>query len=367
MSMEKLSARSEGERETDAAAFAVVHQSVAKLVQPAVVARAEREERDLVVAGEGERFLAVLHALFHAAAAHRAVNVSGLAEPASADAAAEELKTDAVVHDLRGGDDRVHGEAAVFKVRNNALRNALRRTRRGVHGLERAVAVILRRIEGRDVHAADERGAAEKFRLAPTGGFRLAQKLQNFAVHALALADDHKIEKVRHRLAVAANAAAGKHERREAGALGAAQRNAGQIEHFENGRIRHLVAERKADRVKLAERVAAFERVEGETLFAHLPVHIKPGSEHALAPYAGKVVEHLIENAHAGVRHADLIRVREAERHAEINFTFIFLNFAVLTAGVPGGLLYEREDPFKFLVHTSKLLHRVCVECTYIL
>ena len=271
------------------------------------------------------------------------------------------------MYDLRGGDDRVHGEAAVFKVRNNALRNALGRTRRGVHGLERAVAVILRRIERGDVHAADERGAAEKFRLAPTGGFRLAQKLQNFAVHALALADDHKIEKVRHRLTVAAYAAAREYERREACALGAAQRNAGQIEHFENGRIRHLVAERKADRIKLAERVAAFKRVEGETLFAHLPVHIKPGGEHALAPYAGKVVEHLIENAHAGVRHADLIRVREAERHAEIDFTFIFLNFAVLTAGVPGGLLYEREDPFKFLVHTSKLLHRVCVESMYIL
>ena len=115
------------------------------------------------------------------------------------------------------------------------------------------------------------------------------------------------------------------------------------------------------------ERVAAFERVEGETLFAHLPVHIKPGSKHSLAPHAGKVVEHLIENAHAGVRHADLIRVREAERHAEIDFTFIFLNFAVLTAGVPGELLYERENSFKFLVHTSKLLHRVCVKCTYIL
>ena len=170
-----------------------------------------------------------------------------------------------------------------------------------MHGLERAVWIVLRGVERGDVHAADLRGVAEKIRLAPASGLCLAQKLQNFAVHALALADDHKIEKVRHRLAVAAYAPACKHERRQLCAVGAAKRNACQIKHFQHSCIRHLIAERKADRVKRGERIAAFKRIEGEPFLAHLPVHIEPRGEYALAPHARDVVEHPIENAHAGV------------------------------------------------------------------
>ena len=254
-----------------------------------------------MIAGEGERFLAVFHAFFRAAAAHRPVNVSGLAEPAAADAAAEQLQSDAVVHDLRGGDDCVHGEAARFKILHDALCDALRRAGGGVHGLERAVWIVLRGVERGDVHAADLRGAAETLRLAPAGSLCLAQKLQYLAVYALALADHHKIEKVRHRLAVAAYAPAGKHERRQLCAVGAAKRNTCQIKHFQHSRIRHLIAERKADRVKRGERIAAFKRIEGKPFLAHLPVHIEPRGEYALAPHARDVVEHPIENAHSGV------------------------------------------------------------------
>ena len=117
-------------------------------------------------------------------------------------------------------------------------------------------------------------------------------------------------------------------------AVGGANRHACEREHIQHIGVAKLILERKAYEIKFTERVAAFERVEGETLYAHLPVHIKPGSKHALAPHAVHVVHDAVQDPHAQVGHADLVGVREAEREADIHLGFVLYHRRYILRGI---------------------------------
>ena len=259
------------------------------------------------------------------------------------------------------------GKIGPVQILHDAFFHARRRAGRGRNGGKGAVGIVSMRVERRDVDALELRRLAQKFLLAQTLPLGCAVAFDDLAGALLPFADGEKVDEIGQRLRVYRADAPGEDNALQPLAVFGQQRQSGKLKHVEHVRVAHLVAEREGNKVKIADGIVALQRPEGQPVRAHLRLHIAPGGEHPLAPDAGHLVHHAVEDAHADVRHADLIRVREAERHAEIDFTFIFLNFAVLTAGVPGGLLYERENSFKFLVHTSKLLHRVCVKCMYIL
>ena len=96
-------------------------QLVAKGGQGRVVAGGQAGEGDLLIAGVVAGADAVVGAEVAAAIAHRAVDVARLTESAAADAAAEQLQSDAVLDDLGGGHDGIHREIGLVHVVDDAL------------------------------------------------------------------------------------------------------------------------------------------------------------------------------------------------------------------------------------------------------
>ena len=71
-----------------------------KLRQAAIVAGAEREQRYILTAGIFEKRLPLFCQKLWRFCSYRSVNMSGLAEAAAANAAAEQLEVHSVVNDL---------------------------------------------------------------------------------------------------------------------------------------------------------------------------------------------------------------------------------------------------------------------------
>ena len=80
----------------------------------------------------------------------------------------------------------------------------------------------------------------------------------------------------------------------------------------------------------------------------HLLFHVHPGHKGSLAPPVFVAVEQLVQDFFAQKGHADLIGIREAERHAHIHLGFVFVDAARLAARVTARLLYQTQGLFKF-------------------
>ena len=118
-------------------------------------------------------------------------------------------------------------------------------------------------------------------------------------------AEHEQIDKGRERLGVE-GAGASADDEGAGGALGAAQRYAGQIQRFEDVAEAHLVLQGDAQEVELAHRRAAFEREQGHVLRAHQRGHVHPRGKRALAEGVFARVDGVIEDLHAQMGHADL-------------------------------------------------------------
>ena len=79
----------------------------------------------------------------------------------------------------------------------------------------------------------------------------------------------------------------------------------------------------------------------------HLLFHVHPRHKGSLTPPVFVAVEQLVQDFFAQKGHADLIGIREAERHAHINVCFIFIGAARFTAGITARLLNQTERFFQ--------------------
>ena len=95
----------------------------------------------------------------------------------------------------------------------------------------------------------------------------------------------------------------------------------------------------------------AFQRPEWKTMRAHLVLHIAPRRKNALAPDAGHLVHHAIEDPHTDVGHTDLIGVRETERNAHIDVLFVFDDLIIFSAHIACRLLDAHEEPVELICH----------------
>ena len=207
------------------------------------------------------------------------------------------------------------------------------------------------RVERRDVDALELRRLAQKFLFAQTLPLGCAVAFDDLAGALLPFADGEKVDEIGQRLRVYRADAPGEDNALQPLAVFGQQRQSGKLEHVEHVRVAHLVAEREGDKVKIADGIVALQRPEGQPVRAHLRLHIAPGGEHPLAPDAGHLVHHAVEDAHADVRHADLIRIREAERHAHVDVLFPLYDLVVFSAHVARRLLHAREYPVDLICH----------------
>ena len=111
-----------------------------------------------------------------------------------------------------------------------------------------------------------------------------------------------------------------------------------------------FVLERDADNVELVERKVRFEARERTPRCTEPGLIVRPGREYAFADSVLALVQDMIQNAEAEVRHADLVGVWEEEADLRPHGTGIFVYGIDFGVYVPGRLADERK---KIFVHNN--------------
>ncbi len=75
-------------------------------------------------------------------------------------------------------------------------------------------------------------------------------------------------------------------------------------------------------------------------LLAEHLLQIRPGRKRTLAGNAFRLVEHVVKNPRAKVRHADFVNIRKQERKAHVRV--FFDNAVPFSANIPRGFFHAR-------------------------
>ena len=252
---------------------------------------------------------------------------------------------------FRGGDNHLGGEIGGIQIFHNPLGHHLGRTLPGNHRLQGAIRVIFMGIEAGHIHALDFGHFPKELLLAPRLPLGFLIEGDNFHGAVLSLAGGEEVDKLRQRFRIKGADATGKHHIVQPLTLGAVDGHAGQPEHIDNVGIGHFIADGKGNHVEILHRLLTFQRPQRQLLVTHFFLHVAPGRKHPLAPHALHLVHNAVQNPHSHIGHTDFIGIREAERHPDIHFLAVFLNFSPLAAGVTRRFLHRREDSFDLFGH----------------
>ena len=328
-----------GQRE----AHVVLGEAVAQLHphrrQGEVIGAAERQQREIAVAGAGHP---LLHRLDHRLWLHiagRAGEHAGLAETAAPGAAAADLDREPVMDGFDVG-DQTH--AVVGHGGGHPPQHARRQFR--PQGLE-GDAIGPRGIERRHVDARHMGQINQQRRAAQPGGFGLGHHQANLRQQFLAIAEGEEIKEGRVRFRVAGGGgAAGEDQRRccriverQVAPLGGPQRQARQIQHLEDVGGTQLVAEAEAEDVEGGQGAAAFHREQGLALLAQALGQVGGGQIGAIAELAGDRVENRIKDDVAQVAGAHLVEIGIGEAPARLRLLPVAGQHAPFVAQVTTG------------------------------
>ncbi len=101
-----------------------------------------------------------------------------------------------------------------------------------------------------------------------------------------------------------------------------------------------------ADQVELVQRRSALKPGQQHTVIAHEVHCVGPREEYALAGGVRTAVDHLVQDAQAGMRHADFVAVRVTQ--GDSNCDFMRLDDRVeLAPDIPGRGLHLVEQMFR--------------------
>src|SRR5690606_12351960 len=134
--------------------------------------------------------------------------------------------------------------------------------------LEAEARLEARRVERRHVDVAEPGDGPEALGAREPGALALGPLERDARRHLLAVADHYAVEERRDRLGVGRVRSAGDDERIALAAIRRAERDAPEVEHGEDVRVRQLELEREADDVEVAERPARLERHAGQAALA---------------------------------------------------------------------------------------------------
>ena len=299
-------------------------------------------QAQLVIAGVAAQLARAVADEFGAALTERAVQLPRLAEAAAAHAAAQNLHAGAVLHGAHQRHHKVCGRGEIVHILHDGLGHGGGHAGAvGGDGFNAPVLFVRYIVKRRHIHAGQLGKLQQKLLLVPVLLFAGLDGGADILQHLLALAQLHHVKEIRHRLGIADARPAGDDQRPALVTVSGAQRDARQAQHGEDVGVAKLVFQGKADDVKLGQRVLAFKAVQGQPQALHLLFHIGPGHERALAPPVFVAVEQLVQNFFAQKGHTDLVGIREAERHTDIDLGLIFIGTARFTAGVTAGLLHK--------------------------
>ena len=191
---------------------------------------------------------------------------------------------------FRRGNDRLRRKIRLVHVLHDALSDTRGRAVFGRDGGKRSIFVIGVLIERRHIHAVDFAHTQEKFLLRAAVLFRLPVAVDDLLRDLLALAERKKVDEVCQRLGIHRAHAPGKDDILKAFPLARQKRHTGKLQHIQNVRVAHLVADRERDQIERLHRVMALEGVKGNGVLSHLCFHVAPRREHPLAPHARHLI-----------------------------------------------------------------------------
>ena len=167
--------------------------------------------------------------------AHGAVNHACLAEPAAADAAAENLNACAVMNNIREGNNEFIGIYNAVKVFNYALsyfRLCFRAV--GCYAFYCIVVIVFNVIKRWDVNSVNLRDSLQIIDSLSAVFFPFLKSVHKLADNLLALAEGEKVEYIRNRFGIIGARTAAVYKRFILSAVAAAQRYACKVKHVEN-------------------------------------------------------------------------------------------------------------------------------------
>ena len=129
------------------------------------------------------------------------------------------------------------------------------------------------------------------------------------------------------------------------GTIVGSQRYSGQVENIEHVGIDHLVGERKADNIELAERPERFQSEYRDILAPENLFGITIRGKKAFAQEAVIGIDDIVQDLQTEVRHPDIVHVGISMGNREAIFGR-FYNLAQFAAGVAPRLIDIREEFF---------------------
>ncbi len=234
--------------------------------------------------GRGQQRFGLRHKRFGRALPHRAINISRLTKPATANTTPEQLKRHAVVNDFCQRYKlllRIERLVQIFHgglPYNRAGALVVRR-----EAFDCAVLVIFRVVKTGHINAVQRQQPAQKLGAPATGAFVSFIYVDDFVKALLGFADVKEIYKISQRLGIIRARPTRANYRGVVAALPRKNRYPRQIQHINQIRITHFVLQRERHKVERTHIVAAFEREQRQALGTHKPLHISPRRKHALA------------------------------------------------------------------------------------
>jgi len=301
-------------------------------VDAAVVGGGERQEPHLVVPRLRRGLLQVGQHRERVSFAHRPVCVAGLAEAASAGAAARDLDAQAVVDHAHRREDRVGQQRRAGEVREHAARDA--------------------RGDARDVHPFDPGEPREQGGAGPPGGLALLDGGDDLKRRLLAVPDEEGVEEGGDRRGVQRADAARDDQRVPLAPVLRQQGDPRKIQHQEDVGVGELVAEREPHHVEVAGGAPRLERGERLPRGPQVLRVVGPRGEDALAQRPGPRVQDPVEQEDPEVGHPDLIGVRKGKQDARPGLLPGKKGGTHLAAAVPGRL----PDGWRDLRHRHRYI-----------
>jgi len=317
-----------------------VHQLPEQRLDARVVARAERQQRDLVISRGPEGLLGHREQCRGVPLPHGPPHHSRLTETASPRAAPGDLEGDAVVdrvHERNNGPQR---EEPPVEIGDDALAHAAPLPLQGRHkeplqpcealedpGAPKAL------FPGRQHHGGDLRD------------------------HLLALADDEGIEKGSHGKRVERAGSPGNHDGIPVAPVPRAQGDSPEVEHGQDVRVGQLVLQREPDKVESRERRARLEGREPQPAGAQPGLHVRPWGVDALGTDVRVGVQDGVEDLEPQVGHPHLVGVGKGQGDAQAASGAVPARRVGLAADVAARFLDESQEGLEQMMNRSLTGH----------
>ena len=252
------------------------------------------------------------------------------------------------------GHDGAEGHVGGVHVRHHALCDRARHV--GVFRFDGSYGVVVAKlhvVEGRHVEAVELcGGGAEEF-FFRVGTVVLHAQVQGGQLRqgVLAFADGEDVHERSHGLGIVGAGAAGDDHGVVLSPVRTPEGDPGEGEHIQHVGVAQLVLHGERHDIEVTDGIAAVEGEERHGPGAHFVLHVGPGRVDPLAPDPVHLVQDAAEDPHAEIRHADLVAVREAERHPEIHRGQVLHHGAHFPTGVPSRLRHGRYEALNIFSH----------------